>query len=298
MSRPRVVVFAYSGFGHAGLTALLRVGAEVVLVLSHADKPGENVWWPSTPDLARQHGIPVLLDADLRDPAVVERIAGLAPDFLFSFYYRTMIPGRVLKLAARGGYNLHGSLLPRYRGRAPLNWQLVHGETRTGLTLHRMVLSADAGDIVAQAATDVGPDEDALAVVNRLLALAPGFLAPALADLFAGRAAHRPQDHALANVFSGRSPEDGRIDWSWSARRIHNLVRAVSRPFPGASCTLAGAPLLVWRTRVVSDHGRHGEPGAVRADGWVACGEGGLEILDATAANGAPVAVAPGARLA
>jgi UDP-4-amino-4-deoxy-L-arabinose formyltransferase/UDP-glucuronic acid dehydrogenase (UDP-4-keto-hexauronic acid decarboxylating) len=292
----RVVAFAYSGFGHAGLSALLRSGANVVLVLSHADKPGENVWWPSTPDLARHHGIPVLLDADLRDPAVVERIAALQPDFLFSFYFRSMIPGRILKLAKHGGYNLHGSLLPRYRGRAPLNWQLVHGETRTGLTLHRMVLSADAGDIVAQTATEVGPDEDAFTLVNRLLAMAPAFLDTAFSSLFSGTAIHRPQDHALANVFSGRTPADGRIDWTWPARRIHNLVRAVSHPFPGASCTCAGHPLLIWRTRMVSDHGHHGEPGTMRADGWIACGDGGLEIIDYTAPD--DLTLKPGLRLA
>jgi len=137
--RPKIVAFAYSGFGHAGVSALLRSGAEVRLLLSHRDHPGENICWPSVAELASERGIAVEFDVDLKDPAVVERIAALQPDFLFSFYYRRMIPGRVLKLAKRGGYNLHGSLLPKYRGRAPLNWQLVHGEAQTGLTLHRMV---------------------------------------------------------------------------------------------------------------------------------------------------------------
>ncbi len=293
--RPRVVVFAYSGFGHAGLSALLRAGADVVLVCSHADRQGENIWWPSTPELAQAQQIPVVLDGDLRDPALVERIAALNADYLFSFYYRNMIPGRVLRLARSGGYNLHGSLLPRYRGRAPLNWQLVHGETETGLTLHRLVLSADAGDIAAQSRMAIGPDEDALSLVNRQLAEAPAFLDQALAAIFSGTAEHRAQDHSLASVFSGRKPEDGRIDWTWSARRIHNLIRAVSRPFPGASAVYAGAPMQVWQSRMICDHGRQGEPGTMRPEGWIACGEGGLELVEYTLASGG--GLRPGDRL-
>ena len=131
---------------------------------------------------------------------------------------------------------------------------------------------------------------------NRLLTMAPPFLDTALTALFTGTAIPRPQDQTLANVFSGRTPAEGRIDWSWPARRIHNLVRAVTHPFPGASCTCDGQPLLIWRTRVVSDHGRHGEPGTMRADGWIACGDGGLDIIDYTAPNGSTLK--PGARLA
>lgn len=297
MAGPRVAVFAYGGFGCAGIDALVQAGATIVLGVSHHDDPRETRWWPSVAERLAGLGAPCVLDPDMRatdESSVYARLQALAPDFLFSFYYRKMLPERVLLLARRGAYNLHGSLLPRFRGRAPINWQLVHGEPRSGLTLHRMVRSADAGDIVAQLATDVDPDEDAYALTTRLLALAPGLLAGVLPALFAGTAVHRPQDHRLATVFGGRTPADGLIDWRWQARRVHNLVRAVAPPWPGAFTFLRGARVAVHRTRVTAERGVIGAPGEVVADGIVACGAGSVELLACADAHGRPLALTCG----
>jgi UDP-4-amino-4-deoxy-L-arabinose formyltransferase/UDP-glucuronic acid dehydrogenase (UDP-4-keto-hexauronic acid decarboxylating) len=300
MAAPRVVVFAYGGFGCAGIEAVRAAGGSIVHGFSHADDPRETRWWPSVAERLAGLGVPCELDRDLRAVgagSAAELLGALAPDLLLSFYFRSMIPERLLGLARRGGYNLHGSLLPRFRGRAPINWQLVHGERESGLTLHRMVRSADAGDIVGQLRVTVPEDQDALGLTRALLELAPGFLAGLLPALFAGTAVHRPQDPAQATVFGGRRPEDGRIDWRWPARQVHNLVRAVAPPWPGAFSTLAGERVAIDRARVAAEDGRLGPPGTVLPGGHVACGAGSLEVLLARDARGGNLLVAPGTRL-
>jgi len=141
----------------------------------------------------------------------------------------------------------------------------------------------------------VGPDEDAFTVVNRLLALAPAFLDRAFAELFAGRAVHRPQDHAQATVFGGRTPADGQIDWTWPARRVHDLVRAVAKPFPGAFTWHGERQIMVWKTQVVAEAGQAAPAGTVTADG-VACGSGVVRILAASDASGKAFSAVPGMR--
>ena len=291
------VVFAYHGFGTAGLEALHRAGVVIARVFSHADAPGERIWWRSVAEWCAQHGVPCELDVDLRDPTVVARIAAVGPDHLFSFYFRQMIPDAVLALGRQGAWNLHGSLLPKFRGRSPVNWQLVQGVERSGLTLHRMVRKADQGEIVAQQAVVVHPDQDALGLTRQLLAIAPEFLARALAGLLAGTAVLTAQDHAQATYFGGRKPADGLIDWTWPARRVHNLVRAVAPPWPGAFTYLGSARIQIWRTAVRNERSRYGEPGTILGDGSIACGLGSIDLLAWGAEDESPVALPPGARL-
>lgn len=292
---PTAVVFAYHVFGHAGLEALERGGWRIARVLSHADRPGETVWWPSIAAWCAARGIPCELDADLKDAATVARIAADAPDHLFSFYFRSMIPGRILDLASQA-WNLHGSLLPRYRGRSPVNWQLVHGEQTSGLTLHRMERKADAGDILGQVAVPVHPDQDALGLTRQLLAVAPPFLDRHLAALADGSARPQAQDHTQATVFGGRTPADGLLDFTLPARRLHDLVRAVAPPWPGAFAWLGGRKVMVWRSAVVDDTVA-APPGTVLADGGIVCGSGLLHALHLGYEDGQPVALAPGMRL-
>jgi UDP-4-amino-4-deoxy-L-arabinose formyltransferase/UDP-glucuronic acid dehydrogenase (UDP-4-keto-hexauronic acid decarboxylating) len=293
----RAVVYAYHGFGVCALESLVRQGVDVVQVVSHRDQPGERCWWPAVAAWCEAHAVPCLLDPDLGDPAVVARLQALAPDLVLSAYFRALLPDTVLA-APLGAWNLHGSLLPRFRGRAPINWQLVHGERRSGLTLHRMVRRADAGEILAQVAVDVHPDQDAFGLTRQLLAVTPDLLDRALADLLAGRARPVAQDDRAATVFPGRRPGDGRIDWSWPARRIHNLVRAVAPPWPGAFAFSGAERLLVRRTAVADEDGQAALPGTVLADGSIACAAGRLWILDAAHGDDdAPVLLAPGLRL-
>jgi methionyl-tRNA formyltransferase len=219
-------------------------------VYTHADQPGENLWFPSVTQLAQAHGLPVRITDNLRSQEELEIFRALAPDLVFSFYFRSLIPNPMLALPALGAFNMHGSLLPRYRGRAPVNWAVLNGETETGATLHEMVEKADAGDIVDQEAVPIGPDDTAAHVQQRVTSAAVTVLARQMDNLRNHRAPRRPQDHAHATTFGKRTPADGEIDWKWPPERIHNLVRAVSHPYPGAFGPLFGEKTWIWKTRL------------------------------------------------
>jgi len=245
----RAVVFAYHHVGVRCLGALRGAGVEVPLVLTHADDPNERVWFASVAATAARAGIEAITPEDPNRPEIVERIRGLAPDFLFSFYYRRMLAPELLAIPKRGAFNMHGSLLPKYRGRVPVNWAVLKGETETGATLHEMTAKPDAGRIVDQEAVPIGPDDLALEVFRKVSDAAERVLRRSLPRLIDGSAVLRAQDLASGSYYGGRKPEDGRIDWNASAREIHNLVRAVAPPYPGAFTDLAAGRLYVLRTR-------------------------------------------------
>lgn len=278
----KVVVLGYHTMGCLGFEALLRHGYEVAAVLTHRDDPREEVWWDSLAARAEARGVPVFYPEDPKSPGFRELIASHRPDFLFSFYYRYMIPPEVLELAPRGALNLHGSLLPRYRGRAPVNWVLVEGQEETGVSLHYMVAKPDAGDLVDQERVAIDFADTAFTLYGKLEEAARRLLDRALPALAAGTARPRPLDLAQGSYRGGRKPADGRIDWSWPPRRIYDLVRGVTHPYPGAFTTLGGRKLLVWWALPL-DHSSPAEPGTVLAvdrDGvTVAAGEGAVRLI-------------------
>jgi len=234
------VVFAYHDVGCRCLGVLLEAGVDVRLVLTHRDSPAETIWFESVEALARGRGIAVETPEDPNDPAFVERLVALAPDFLFSFYYRQMLSPALLATARRGAFNLHGSLLPKYRGRVPVNWAVIRGERETGATLHEMVAKPDAGRLAGQEAVPIGENDTAADVFRRVTDAAGRVLSRALPGLLAGTLPLVPQDLAAGSYFRGRRPADGRIDWSRPAREIHDLVRGVAPPYPGAFTELDG----------------------------------------------------------
>jgi methionyl-tRNA formyltransferase len=247
---PRAVVFAYHNVGVRCLRVLLAHGVDVALVVTHADSPGETIWFDSVAATARECGIDTIAPDNANTQAFLARIEALAPDFLFSFYYRSMLSAPLLAAARQGAFNMHGSLLPRYRGRAPVNWAVLHGEHETGATLHFMTTKPDDGDIVAQTRVPILPDDTAREVFDKVTVAAEITLDGVLPALIAGTAPRRPQDLASGSYFGGRRPEDGIIDWKRDALSIHDLVRAVAPPYPGACTTLAGLPARVLRTRM------------------------------------------------
>jgi methionyl-tRNA formyltransferase len=280
----RAVVFAYHDVGCRCLEVLLDQRVEVPLVVTHPDDPRENVWFGSVAKLARERGLAVATPEDPNVPEFVAKVRALRPDFLFSFYYRAMLHRTLLETAPRGAFNMHGSLLPKYRGRAPVNWAVLHGETQTGATLHEMVEKPDAGRIVDQEAVAILPDDRAVDVFAKVTGAAQRVLARSLPALIAGSAVLRAQDLSKGSYFGGRRPEDGRIDWSQSAKRIHDLVRAVAPPYPGAFTELEGRRLRVLRTRLLPrrDPGRSSALLQAEAGRCVAaCADGGaLELLE------------------
>ncbi|MCC7068880.1 MAG: formyltransferase [Burkholderiales bacterium] len=275
----RAVVFAYHNVGVRCLRVLLDRGIEVPLVLTHEDAPGETIWYDSVASVCREHGIPHLTVDDPNDAATVRRIRALAPDFLFSFYYRKMLGAELLSIAPRGALNMHGSMLPKYRGRVPVNWAVLHGERETGASLHYMDIKPDAGDLVAQSAVPILADDTAHDVFQKVTVAAELTLYRALPQLVAGTAPRVPLDLAAGSYYSGRKPEDGRIDWTRPAREIANLVRAVAPPYPGAFTELAGKRIIVARARPgASPSASAANPGAI-----VPGGEGRLGFFCADA---------------
>jgi UDP-4-amino-4-deoxy-L-arabinose formyltransferase/UDP-glucuronic acid dehydrogenase (UDP-4-keto-hexauronic acid decarboxylating) len=264
----RAVVFAYHNMGIAGIRALLKHGFTVPMVLSHEDDPGENRWFGSVADFCRERGIPVFTPKDANAAPWPDRIREAAPDLLFSFYYRSMLKKELLGIPRLGALNLHGSLLPKYRGRAPVNWVLVKGETETGVTLHFMTEKPDAGDIVGQASVPIAFDDTALTLFGKMEAAAARLLDDLLPRIGRGDIPRRPNDLSAGSYFGGRRPEDGRIDWSRPSVEIYNLVRAVTRPYPGAFGELDGEKVTVWwALPLPGEEGRMWAPGTIRVSG-------------------------------
>ena len=286
------VVFAYHNVGVRCLSVLLAHGIDVPLVVTHRDAAGEKIWFESVAALAGRSGIACATPDDPNAPEFVGRIRSLAPDFAFSFYYRQMLKPEFLALAPRGAFNMHGSLLPKYRGRVPVNWAIIHGERETGATLHEMVARPDAGRIVDQQCVPILPDDTALEVFNKVTVAAEIVLDRSLPGLVSGTARLRAQDLSQGGYFGARRPEDGRIDWSQAARSTHDLVRAVAPPYPGAFCQLDGRTLRVLRTRLSREAASADGPAIyVRGGRCLAtCGDGAVLELESLELDGKPFA--------
>jgi methionyl-tRNA formyltransferase len=290
---PRILVFGYSEVGTECLSFLLERGDRVVGLVTHEDDPGERIWFRTPAAVAREHGVPIFAPADVNTPDWIARVAALQPDLILSAYYRSLISPEILGRARLGGFNLHGSLLPKYRGRAPINWAVLHGETRVGLTLHRMVKRADAGAIVDQESFELGPRDTAGEAHQRILPGVRRILARQIEALLAGTARETPQDEAQATYFGRRTPEDGRIHWRQTSAQIFNLIRAVTEPYPGAFTDVKGGRLRVWWAEPETDaaRGRNGAPGTVLSVSplVIATADGALELTRTEWQDGRPV---------
>jgi methionyl-tRNA formyltransferase len=272
----KIVVCAYHNVGYRCIEELLRQGAEISLIFTHEDSPTEEIWFQSVRGLAARHGIPCLT-TDINDPENLERVRGIGPDFILSFYYRNMIRPEVLAIPHRGALNLHGSYLPKYRGRVPVNWVVINGETETGATLHYMVEKPDAGDIVEQQKVPIAFSDTAFDVFGKVTDAAVAVIARAWPLLRDSTARRVTMDLAAGSYFGGRKPADGRIDWNKGAVQIYNLVRGVTHPYPGAFCLLNGRKVTIWSARPLEGQAL---PGRILSHDplLVGTGEGLLEI--------------------
>jgi methionyl-tRNA formyltransferase len=288
------VVFAYSEVGVRCVRALLDQGVSIPLLFTHTDDPNEHQWFGSVQELAREYGIHAVTPDSPNTAQWLGQGAAANPDFVFSFYYRYMLDVQWLRLSRCGALNMHGSLLPKYRGRAPVHWAIIQGETETGVSLHYMEEKPDAGALVDQQSVTILENDDALAVSEKVAAAAEGVLRRSLPSLMAGTAASHPLDLSQGTYFGRRTPEDGRINWRLSARSVHDLVRAVAPPFPGAFTDLGDLRLGVNQTQLDRQPVQFPDlaPCLYLAEGeWYAdCVDGRrLKILQLTV-NGRPVA--------
>jgi methionyl-tRNA formyltransferase len=307
----RWVLFAYHTIGARALEALVARGEHVAAVVTHPDDPGEGSWFESVADVARIHRIACLTPPSPNRPEIVETLRELAPDLIVSVWYRRLLGPELLALPRIAALNLHGSLLPAYRGRAPLNWVIVHGESGTGVTLHHMTATADAGDIVAQRPIDIEPDDTALSLYERMTKIGVELLLESYPAVLARTAPRIPQDPGRATTMPRRRPEDGRIEWTWPAARIFNMIRAVAEPYPGAFVGDGPARVHLWAAAIGADSTAGAPPGTVveivpSLGIAVATGQGVLLITRVQSAGGvaepadhwaARRAVRPGTRL-
>ncbi len=258
-----IVVAAYSDVGYRCTKWLLDAREDVKLVYTHPDAAGEELWFESVAELARSRGVPVKLVESLDAPSEEAVVRAVQPEFLLSFYFRRMIPARVLTIPSKGALNMHGSLLPAFRGRSPVNWAILKGAAFTGASLHYMTEKPDAGDLVDQERVSIGPDDDALTVSRAVSEAAVVVLARSWPKLKAGTAPRVPLDLKKGSYFGGRKPADGLVNWLLPAQEVHDLVRAVARPWPGAFTDAFGPRVTIWKTRLSGDGGHDTFPGKI-----------------------------------
>jgi methionyl-tRNA formyltransferase len=236
--------------------------------------------------LARQHGIPLVHTTDINEPTIVARIRACRPDLLVVIGWSRLIGPELLGLPPRGCVGCHASLLPVHRGRAPVNWSIIRGETSTGNTLMLLAAGADTGDIVDQRAIPIGPEDTCATVYAKVGAAGADMLRTHLPALLAGTAPRRPQ-RGQGDVLPKRTPAMGITDWTRPARAIHDWIRGQTRPYPGAFTRLDGEQLMLWRSRWPADGDRPAAlslPGTViqvAPDGiTVATGDGSLTVTE------------------
>ncbi|MEJ5175976.1 bifunctional UDP-4-amino-4-deoxy-L-arabinose formyltransferase/UDP-glucuronic acid oxidase ArnA [Erwinia sp. MYb416] len=283
----KAVVFAYHDMGCTGIRALAEAGFDICAIFTHADHPGENHFFGSVARTAAQLGVPVYAPEEVNHPLWIDRIREMKPDVIFSFHYRQMLSDEILACAPVGAFNLHASLLPKYRGRAPLNWVLVDGEEETGVTLHRMVKRADAGAIIACEKVAIAAEDTALTLHYKVCESAKQLLMRSLPDILRGSFIAVEQDERKATYVGRRTPEDGRIDWQQPVQRTHNLVRAVTDPWPGAFSYVGAAKFIIWQSKICHNWPVT-KPGTVLSVSpfVVACAEGALEVVTGQSESG------------
>jgi len=292
------IVFAGSGtFALPSLRALVEGGQEVVLVLTQPDRPagrGRSVRIGPVKGFAAERGIPLSQPEDVSAPAAVRRIREARPDLLVVVAYGQMLKRRLLDLPPYGAVNLHASLLPKYRGAAPVHWAVINGETETGLTVIAMTEQMDAGDILGQRATPIGPDETAGELYDRLADLGARLVTEIVREISREEVARRHQNETRATYAPRLKKEDGRIDWDKPAEVAYNHIRGVT-PWPGAFTFLPAGrkkrPLRVLVDRAARSPASPGKaaPGEVISAGAkgieVACGRGAVRLLELTPAG-------------
>lgn len=290
----RIVFMGTPSFAVASLEALVKAGHQVAGAFSQPDKPvgrHQNKLQPTpVKECAQAHGIPVYQPETLRDGAALDILRELDPELIVVAAYGRFLPDDILTLPAKGCINVHSSLLPKYRGSAPINWAVLNGDAETGVTIQRMVRDMDAGDIILQQATPIGETEDAAALYDRLALMGGELVAEAVAQVEAGTASYTPQDHSKATQAPMLSKALSHIDWTRSAQAIHNQIRGLY-PWPSATTdVITGDTMKLHRSclpgKTVSTY-----PGViVSADKQgidIACGDGQvLRILELQAPGG------------
>lgn len=282
----KILFMGTPAFAVPSLEALVNAGHEVCGVFTQPDKPknrGMKLLPTPVKECALSYDIPVFQPAKMRDGEAMALVRQLAPQIIVVAAYGKILPAEILDYPKYGCVNVHSSLLPAYRGAAPINWAVLNGDTETGVTIMDMAVELDAGDIILQGSTPIDPDESVEALHDRLAVLGAGLLLPALRQIEEGTASHTPQDDKAVTFAPMLSREMSPMDFSRPARELHNQVRGLT-PWPAATMELDGVRCKVCRTEVPEEKTSRPHGAVLQADKKglkLACGGGTvLEILE------------------
>jgi len=282
----KVVFMGTPVFAVPSLEILINANYEIAAVVTQPDRPkgrGQKIYSSPVKEIAEASNLKILQPIKVKSPDFIAQLAELAPDVIVVVAYGQLLSKELLALPRLGCINVHASLLPRYRGAAPIHWAVINGETTTGITTMHMDAGLDTGDMILKAELPIGGDDTTGQLHDRLKNLGASVLAETLSLLSAGKAPRLPQDHTMATYAPLLNRSIEKIDWSKPANTIHNLVRGLA-PWPGAYCLHQGLPMKVWRTKVHEYHSVSLCPGRINAMGSegiiVETGLGTLEIIE------------------
>ena len=277
------VFFGYSDIGYEALSTLLSMGQKIDAVFTHENAEHEHIWFRSVEDLARTHNIPTYTNTPTLDD-----LKNFNPDIVLCAYYRTILPTWWLLTRPLGSYNMHGSLLPAYRGAQPTNWAVICGDKKSGITLHAIGNKLDSGDVINVKTVPIGTNDTAFDVMKNIIPMTKALLEESWEALLTQTAQRTPQDEQCATMYPRRTPADGLIDPRAMATSIHNLIRGVTHPYPGAFFTIRGGKVLVWKSELI-DVDDSATTGAFVSEGvhpTLKCQQGAVSILEATFEDG------------
>ena len=287
----KILFMGTPDFAVPSLEGLIAAGHEICGVFTQPDKPknrGMKLQAPPVKVCAQAHKIPVYQPVKLRDGTALSLIQELAPELIVVAAYGRILPDEILAAPPKGCINVHSSLLPSYRGAAPINWAVLNGEKETGVTIMHMAHDLDAGDIIAAVSTPIDPDETVVSLHDRLAVLGADLLVKVVAEIAAGTARRIPQDHTKATLAPMLSRELSPMDWNRPARCLHNQVRGLI-PWPAAVTELGGHRCKIFSTAVL-DEQTQAAPGTILEAGKqgikVACGGGTVLRIDELQADG------------
>ena len=246
----KILFFGFSDIGYQCLKYLIDEEYYVIGVFTHDTDPHEKQWFKTAESLAKENFIPVFKPSTLKTKKWYRKVKYMQPDLILSLYYRNIIPEEIFSQAKFGAYNMHGSYLPTYRGRAPLNWAIINGENYSGVSLHVLEKTFDTGAIVDQEKVEFTEDEYVADIQPRITDAGVKLFKRSLEKLLDGNPQTTPQNENNATYFGKRTPEDGRIDFNKSAKDVYNLIRALSKPFPGAFAQINGKDTIFWRAKI------------------------------------------------
>jgi len=247
-----VVVFAYQNMGVIGLSCLMNKNINIIHVITHKDNPNHHVWWDSVAEFCSKNKLSFSFIEDSSHDEIFKLIHKFNIHCIFSFHYRRIIPDKILNLALHGGINLHCSPLPRYKGKAPVNWQIINGEILTGISLHYMTREIDSGDIIDIQKTEILDTDDIMSVNKKLEQIAIVLLDKNIPLIIEGQNNRFPQNLSESTYFGARKPADGEINWYNDSKVILNLIRAVTKPYPGAFTIIGDIKYIIWKASKLS----------------------------------------------